>query len=139
VLHDTFTMRQVRLAGLDSMPMDAGETAEHYARRMLEQMLTSANVLTLLGCFVLPEDVADLDWTPELAEITGRYFGGLHEPEDRVGVQAQLLSVIVPFLQSGLAYLTASAPSSPPAAMEEEEELKPPASLTREGFTRGAA
>lgn len=125
VARDAFTMRQTRIAGLETVLKEPSESAELYARRLLEQMLTSENMLILLGCFIQPTELDDLDWTEDVARSTGKFIGQLHEPEDRVEVQRQCLSVLIPFLQSGLASLNASRPSSAPSAGGETTTREP--------------
>lgn len=112
VAHDAWVIRQTRLAGFDSMTKGKDETADRFARRLIEHAMASENVFALLGGFLIPEELGDLEWKPAVALEAGEFIGGLHEPEDRLLVQNLVLSVMIPFLQSELAYLTTFAASS---------------------------
>lgn len=136
VLRDSFSLRQIHAAGLDAVAKEEAESAELYARRLLETMLVSENMLTLLGCFIQPEELDDLKWTPDVAAETGKWIGQLHDPDDRLEVQRLMLAVLIPFLQSGLASLTASRRSSNRPDEESAADKLNPAT-TQNGIASG--
>lgn len=116
---DVFVMARVREARLDQLPLEANESAEDYALRLLSHLLQSPTVFDLLGGMMLPEEVLDTDWTPKHAREMAAFLKGLTGDEDKEKVQRLLLAVLIPFLESGLASLTRTAASSSPPASGE--------------------
>lgn len=124
---DDATMREIRAARLDSTPMMVGETAERYALRLLDELLLSGRALPLIGCLVIPADIADEDWTPKIAEETSRFVGKCKGKEDREEYRLLLTSAMISFLESGLASLKTLETSSPAGEPEETMALTPEA------------
>lgn len=112
---DIYIMSRVRRAKLDSLPMNEGESAEAYAHRLLDYLMGYDEVLDLLGSMLVPEETDEKDWSPELAKKIGGTLGALVDEEGKAAVRMILISVLVPFLSSGLASLTITASSSGPA------------------------
>src|SRR5690348_15785244 len=112
--HDIWLMQRVRAAQLYDFPMRAGETATDFAQRLLDHALASPAFFELVAGIILPADVADMDWKPAVAEDTAQFLAGLQGHEGKLQARNLVLTVLVPFLQSGLASLTVSAPSSLP-------------------------
>jgi hypothetical protein len=112
VAHDAFFIARCRFAGLDAIPMIEGETAEQYAVRLLTTLMGSPTVLEIVGALVVPEALEDSAWTPQMASDTAAFVGSLTGDVDKAQVRFILLSVLVPFLQRGLGYLTVSRASS---------------------------
>lgn len=111
---DIFIMSRVRRAKLDSLPMNEGESAEAYAHRLLDYLMGYDEVMDLLGAMLVPENVDEKDWTPKLAAQIAETLGSLVDDEGKAAVRMVLISVLVPFLSSGLASLTITASSSGP-------------------------
>jgi hypothetical protein len=108
---DLYVMGFIRAANLDDVPMLETETAEQYALRLMSHLAASSHVLDILGGLFIPEDVSDREWTAELGAETARFLKGLTEPADKAVVQTAILSVLIPFLESGLGSLVRTAAS----------------------------
>lgn len=124
VERDVFVMGRVRTAGLDSISIENGESAEHYATRVLETLLSFAGVLELIGALIIPDELADDQWTPDVARETARLVGRITDEEQKGYVKQALLGLLVPFLESGLGCWTATSRSS-----ESQSEGPPDGSL----------
>jgi hypothetical protein len=112
--HDTWTMGLIRRAGLEGVDLAPGETMEQFSWRVLGTVLESGLLYELLGAFVVPEGVDDLNWTPDLAVETGRFVGNLYEPGDKAEVHRLVAALLLPFVRDGLGSLVTSLRSSAP-------------------------
>lgn len=126
-------MRRVRSSGLDAVVLHDGEALEEYATRMLGVLLASTHVLELVGALIVPVDVPSERWTPRLARATAFFLGRLTDPQEKLEVQRLVLAVLIPFLQSGLACLRSSDPSSVPPAGVNGTGAREPAIVTGTG------
>lgn len=108
-------------AGLDSFTVQAGENAEAAARRLLRELRDSRKMYLIVGHLVLPEVIADLDWTPAVAQETARFVERLTEEADHAAVRAIVLNLVISFFVSGLDF---SAPS-PTASGDRGKPLQP--------------
>lgn len=108
----------IKRARIDEITLEPGESPGAFARRLLEAAVESAAILELLGCLLVPEEAAPRDrdpgeaWTREMAEETARFLGGLKKPEDKAKVHGLVLSLIIPFVESGIVSLRTSTTSS---------------------------
>ncbi len=105
-------------ARIDEVVMQPGESPEAFARRLLEVTIESGVILDLLGCLLIPEDIAPHDrdpgevWTPEVGQETARFLGQLRDPKDKAEVRGLVLSLLVSFFESGIVSLSTSRTSS---------------------------
>ena len=108
----------VKRARLDEVTFETGESPEAFARRLLEAAVESEAMLELLGCLLVPEEEAQRgrdpgeSWTLEMAEETARFLGGLRKPEDKAKIHGLVLSLLIPFVESGIVPLRTSMTSS---------------------------
>jgi len=108
----------VRQARIDEVTFEPGESPEAFARRLLEVAVESGAILKILGCLLVPEEAAPRDrdpgeaWTLEMAEETARFLGGLKKPEDKDKIRGLVLSLLIPFVESGIVSLRTSMTSS---------------------------
>jgi len=104
-------------ARIDEVIMQPQETPEAFARRLLEATIESGVILDLLGCLLIPEELAPRDrdpgevWTPELGRETARFLGQLRDPKDKAEVRSLVLSLLVSFFESGIVSLWTSTTS----------------------------
>ena len=111
-------LRLIGQARIDEVVMQPGESPEAFARRLLEATIESGVILDLLGCLLVPEDLASGDrdpgevWTSELGHETARFLGGLRDAEDKARVRSLVLSLLVSFFESGIVSLWTSPTSS---------------------------
>lgn len=104
-------------ARIDEVVMQPGERPEAFARRLLEATIESGVILDLLGCLLIPEELAPRDrdpgevWTPEVGQETARFLGQLRDPKDKAEVRGLVLSLLVSFFESGIVSLWTSTTS----------------------------
>lgn len=108
----------VKQARLDEIIFEPGESPEAFARRLLEAAVESEAILELLGCLLVPEEAAPRGrdpgeaWTLGMAEETARFLGRLRKPEDKDEIRGLVLSLLIPFVESGIVSLRTSTTSS---------------------------
>jgi len=104
-------------ARIDEVVMQPGESPEAFARRLLEVTIESGVILDLLGCLLVPEDIAPQDrdpgevWTPVVGQETARFLGQLRDPKDKAEVRGLVLSLLVSFFEGGIVSLWTSTTS----------------------------
>ena len=133
VERDVFIMARVRTAGLDSIVKTADETAEEYALRVLEALLALDSVLELVGALIIPAELADEQWSPEVARETRALVGRITKQEEKDLVKQALLGLLVPFLESGLGRWMATSHSSESLSEEAPDASLEAASSTGSG------
>ena len=105
-------------ARISDVVMQPGERPEAFARRLLEVTIESGVILDLLGCLLIPEELAPGDrdpgevWTSEIGRETARFLGQLRDPKDKAEVRGLVLSLLVSFFESGIVSLWTSRTSS---------------------------
>jgi hypothetical protein len=106
--HDIWTQGQLERAGLSRVNLEAGETPEEFAMRVLRQAAMNSDIFLLLGGLIMPADVEPLKWTVEMAHETGEFLGNVTEPLDKAMVQAQINAALTTFFATGLCSLMTS-------------------------------
>jgi len=119
VEHDYHFLALQTAAGLDQFEMQAGESAEVFAERLIRQVIASGKALSLLGCLLVPEPKdpgkrAGEDWTPEKGQETARFLGSLTGEKDKAQVRSLVATLLIDFFQSGLASVRTIETSSNP-------------------------
>jgi len=123
----------IKRARIDEVVMQPGESPEAFARRLLEVTIESGMILDLLGCLLVPEDIAPQDrdpgevWTPEVSQETARFLGQLRDPKDKAEVRGLVLSLLVSFFESGIVSLWTSTTSSTEAIPSPKDSQANPA------------
>lgn len=118
VEQDFLFLALVKRARLDEVVLEPGESPEDFARRLLEAAVESGAILEILACLLVPEQAAPRGrdpgeaWTREMAEETARFVGGLKKPEDKDKIKGLVLSLLIPFVESGIVSLRTSMTSS---------------------------
>ena len=110
--HDFWLMAHIRGAGLDRIAIEEGEPPEDFAVRLLGEVINSGRIFPILGGLFLPEKISSVDWTPEVAEETASFLKKISDPQDKLEIQRQVISLLISFFQTGLASLTISRKSS---------------------------
>lgn len=104
-------------ARISDVVMQPGERPEAFARRLLEVTIESGVILDLLGCLLIPEELAPGDrdpgevWTSEMGRETAQFLGQLRDPKDKAEVRGLVLSLLVSFFESGIVSLWTSPTS----------------------------
>jgi len=120
-------------ARIDEVVMQPRERPETLARRLLEVTIESGVILDLLGCLLVPEDIAPQDrdpgelWTPLVGQETARFLGQLRDSKDKAEVRSLVLSLLVSFFESGIVSLWTSTTSSTEAIPSPKDSQANPA------------
>lgn len=110
--HDHWCMGEIRGAGLDRMTVAKDELPDDFVRRILAETIRSGRVYALLGGFLIPDDVQDNDWTPDIAKETAGFMRKLTDPADKSIVNMQVVALLIGFFEKGLVTLTTFKASS---------------------------
>jgi len=129
VEQDLFLERARREAGINDLMIEEGEAPEDFAERLLDTVVRSGSLLTLLGCLLMPEEALPKRtmlifparegeaWTPEMAAETAAYIGGLQAPEEKAKVRILILDLLIHFFAHGTVYLRSTGTSSAPTTV----------------------
>lgn len=110
-LEQDLTIRPlIRKAGLDDAVLHEGEEPGAFALRVLDTALESRAVLQLLGCLLVPEELATssepgMSWTPEIGQETARFLGDLTTQDDKAQVRQLIQTLISAFFENGITSL----------------------------------
>ena len=132
VEQDFLFLALVKRARLDDVVLEPGESPEDFARRLLEAAVESGAILEILACLLVPEEAAQRGrdpgeaWTRETADETARFLGGLKKPEDKDKIRSLVLSLLIPFVESGIVSLRTSMTSSQGAVPKTRTSLRSP-------------
>jgi len=74
-----------------------GEAGGEYGGRIWEAISRSSTAFAFIGKMILPENVPDLDWSPEESARTAAFVKKLHGPEDAATVQQILIRLVISF------------------------------------------
>lgn len=90
-----------RLCEIDKLHRGKEEPGEQYAVRVCERVFDSGYAFDILGGVLIPENIADTDWTPQIAVKTAWF---LRRVTDEVDQQKALraLQQFIGFLVFGL-------------------------------------
>ena len=113
--HDGHTVAMLRTMGFGESKI--GETEVQMKDRVLAAVVSSGYMLPLLGHLLIPAEIKDLDWTPEIAQETAKYLAGVHSPEAKSFVTTQIVQMAVFFCQAAVASLLISQKSSGPVTL----------------------
>lgn len=128
VEQDLFFERARREAGLDELAVEPDETGEQFAMRLLDTVVRSGKLLTLLGTLLMPEEAIPRKfpartgetWTPEMAEETALHIGALQGSDEKAKVRILVLELLVAFFENGTVSLWTTETSSVPTTVPED-------------------
>lgn len=132
VEQDFLFLALVKRARLDDVVLEPGESPDDFARRLLEAAVESGAILEILACLLVPEEAAPRGrdpgeaWTRAMSEETARYLGGLKKPEDKDKIRSLVLSLLIPFVESGIVSLRTSTTSSRAAVPKTSKDRRSP-------------
>ena len=113
VAQDIWITGRSERAGLYELQRRQGEDPDRFAIRILGELSVSGEAAFLLGGMLVPEDVEDSDWTPQLAEQTAKLIGGVTDADDKKTVHHLIASLVIDFFVTGMRFSESSEPSSP--------------------------
>lgn len=114
--HDHWVMGEIRGSGLDRIVKREDETTDEFVRRLLAECIQKGRVYSLLGGFIIPETVADHDWTPVIAGETADAMRKLTDPQEKQNVNSMVVDMLIGFFLQGLA-IAMTSPSALTLAM----------------------
>jgi len=98
-----FTIMQLLVqCGLDKVSQAEGEGAEDFAMRIFSSVMASGKSFDLLGAFLIPAEIPDLDWTPDLGLTTRQFIAKIADPADKLLVRNALVTMLLSFSMAGL-------------------------------------
>jgi hypothetical protein len=80
-------MTRVRAAGLVSMKLADGENEEEFIRRLASQVWESGKAVEIMAGLLVPSELEDVQWTPQLAADMEKFIGNLFEEDDKAKVR----------------------------------------------------
>jgi hypothetical protein len=114
----------MRITGLDKVLPGADEDIETYLARLQSAILDleGERAIDLVASYLLPAELRERDWTPEVAAQTAAHIAACDSAEDRDTVITLCAQVAFGFFQQGLEQLrrferslsqTAASPQAP--------------------------
>lgn len=93
--------KHLRAAGLiDRLGAGENETAEQWARRVLNRLVDSGQLCLMLAHHLIPEDLPDVKWTEQTAQETAAFVEELAAGEG-AGVYTLVVDLLVFFYAAG--------------------------------------
>jgi hypothetical protein len=102
VEHDFSIMQLLVECKLDKVSKAKGEGAEDFAMRILSSVMASGKAFDLLGAFLIPAEIPDLDWTPDLGLTTRQFLAKIADPADKLHVRNAIVTMLLSFSMAGL-------------------------------------
>ena len=120
--HHIELMRQLRASGLGDCTPGNDETAEQYGLRLLYALIDHGATFGLLGALLIPANLDDAAWTPEVSQQTADFMRRLTSPEDHKLLEKQLIVLVESFFATGLQRSKPSATASVKQAGQPAED-----------------
>jgi hypothetical protein len=111
VEHDIEVRALMHEAGFDLLTKREGEAADDFVVRMLGQMAGSRKDADFAGVLLVPSDLDDTEWTPEVGEQTTTFIKKLTAQADKMTLRNLGIELLGGFINAGLLY-SASSPKS---------------------------
>ena len=116
VEHDFTAIQLLGKAGLDAAAKREDESYDDFAVRLMSQIISSGHAFDLVSAFIIPEELADHDWTPKIGVDTAAFIRKLSAQEDKVQIRQLVVTLLAGFSQAGMLSFAASTDASPAAA-----------------------
>lgn len=135
--HQVFVTEVEREAGLVKATMLPDEQPDDFAVRLVQRANQAGVLYLLLGAMLVPEELQDLDWRPELARETAELVANVQDPDELARVHRFIGEALLPFLTAGIASWTRTRVAFDRAmATAGEESSSSTRSSSRAGATR---
>jgi len=89
---------QLGIAGLVSDIQ--GETADEFSQRLYSRMVAAGRFGDMLGVCIVPDELRDSDWTPDVCDTTAEFIMKLTDQTDKEKVQQLAEGILLSFLQA---------------------------------------
>ena len=126
--HAVWIDRLLLESHLRAVRLQPGETAEQFASRLLDALTVSGKSLDLLAGLLVPGELRDEEWSPEVAAATARFLQKLSGPQDLAAARALLVTAVLGFFEGGLGSIARSGIASPaplPPPVRQPRTTKP--------------
>ncbi len=114
--HDIATCELLQRMGLSKLAEHAGEGDAALRDRIMSGMISSGELLPLLGHLLMPATKKGVDWTPQMAQETAKFFAALNTPEDKAALTGLIVEVALFFCSAAIGSMLTSQRFSPAAA-----------------------
>jgi hypothetical protein len=111
VEHDIEVRALVTEAGFDMLTKQKDESADDFVARMLAQMARSRKDADFAGVLLIPAEMHDTDWTPDIGKETTAFIKKLTAADDKQTIRNLGIELLGGFISAGLLY-SASSPNS---------------------------
>jgi hypothetical protein len=102
VEHDIEVRALMHDAGFDMLAKRKEESADDFVVRMLGQMAASRKDADFAAALLVPDELADTEWTPEVAGITAAFIKHLTAQEDKLVLRSLTIATLSGFISAGL-------------------------------------
>lgn len=109
--HEFWVAARVERGGLNADPQP-GESEDAFLRRIVFSAADSDALFDLLGAALIPAQLEDSAWTPQVALETSAFLGGVTDPATRSVRNNLIAEVLFPFLRAAIARCATSPNSS---------------------------
>ncbi|HXE90742.1 MAG TPA: hypothetical protein VNK82_07240 [Terriglobales bacterium] len=110
--HDGYMTAKIAAAGLDRISRQGDESPEEFAQRLLQKILLSGAWFDLLGGLVLPDELADDQWSEKVAAETAGFLAQVTDAADKQAVREAFRPLLVGFFAAGMGYSARSRTAS---------------------------
>lgn len=101
--HQVFMSEVEKAAGLTKPELEPGEQPDDFALRLVHRANDAGVLYLMLGAMLVPEELQDLDWRPEMARETAELVANLQDPEEVSRVHRFIGEALLPFMTAGIA------------------------------------
>jgi len=121
-------------AGLRDLLQGPGESAAAFATRILYELERDGKVFEMLGIFLIPVELGENDWTPQIARATAAHLKAIRgmNAEEWAAVKALVVTLVMGLFASGQASAKRIESSSKGISVE------PSPALLTNGMAHGA-
>lgn len=117
----------IKLAGLDNVIMEEGETTDALALRLFSAAIENRTVFRMIGALLVPEELVNTrdgdpgdDWSTEIGEQTADFVRRLTDPRDKAHVKSLVMSLLIPFVRRGISSIWIT-PRSPNESIQDHQ------------------
>jgi hypothetical protein len=111
VEHDLAIRALLREAGL-VLAKREGESDDDFVVRMIGQMAASRKDADFAAAFLVPDELEDGDWNPEVAAMTLEFINKLTAQADKLVLRSLTTQLLSGFINAGLAFSGSSLPDT---------------------------
>ena len=102
VEHDIAVRALMHEAGFDMLAKRKDESADDFVVRMLGQMSASRKDADFAAALLVPDDLDDVEWSPEVAAMTAGFIKKLTAQADKLVLRSLTMEMLGGFIAAGL-------------------------------------